>query len=101
MRGQNRKDGASARERSLWADLAALGMVFPIAIVLGWYLGQWVGGMLGRPAAGRLVGLALGVLSGFWELFKVAKRLERYDGGAAQDEKGGGQSGDGDDGGRP
>jgi F0F1-type ATP synthase assembly protein I len=81
MRGQNRKDGADARERSLWADLVSMGMVFPIAIVLGWFLGQWVGGVFGRQAAGRLVGLALGVLAGFWELFKVTKRLERYDGG--------------------
>jgi len=75
-----KKDGADTKERSLWGDLVSLGMVFPLAIVIGWYLGQWIGGMFGRPVAGRLIGLALGILSGFWELFKVTKRLEKYDG---------------------
>jgi hypothetical protein len=65
-----------------------MGMVFPIAIVLGWRRGRGAGGLLGRRAAGGLIGLALGALAGFWELFKVAKRLEGYDG-----QKGAGQSG--------
>jgi len=73
------KDGADAKERSLWGDLISIGMVFPIAIVLGWYLGQWIGGMFGHPGPGRLIGLAWGILTGFWELFKVTKRLEKYD----------------------
>ena len=74
-----KKDGVDARERSLWGDLISLGLVFPIAIVLGWYLGQWIGGMFGYPGPGRLIGLAWGILTGFWELFKVAKRLDKYD----------------------
>ena len=75
----SKKNGADARERSLWGDLISLGLVFPIAIVLGWYLGQWIGGMFGYPGPGRLIGLAWGILTGFWELFKVTKRLEKYD----------------------
>jgi F0F1-type ATP synthase assembly protein I len=74
-----KKDGVDAKERALWGDLISLGMVFPIAIVLGYFIGRWVGGMFGKPYAGRLIGLALGVMAGFWELFKVSKRLERYD----------------------
>jgi len=75
----SKKDGADAKERSLWGDLISLGMVFPIAIVLGWYLGQWIGGMFGHPVPGRLIGLGWGILTGFWELFKVAKKLDKYD----------------------
>ena len=74
-----KKDGADARERSLWGDLMALGMVFPVAIVLGYYVGKWVGGMLGHPEPGGLIGLGWGILTGFWELFKVTKRLDKYD----------------------
>lgn len=74
-----KKDGVDARERSLWGDLISMGMVFPIAIVLGFFLGQWVGGKFGHPGPGRLIGLALGVLSGFWELYKLSKRLEKFD----------------------
>jgi len=76
---KHKNNGANARERSLWGDLISLGMVFPIAIVLGWYLGQWIGGMFGYPVPGRLIGLAWGILTGFWELFKVAKKLDKYD----------------------
>jgi hypothetical protein len=67
----------------------ALGMTFPIAIALGWYLGGRVGAAFGRQAAGRLVGLALGIVSGFWELYKVAKRLEKYDGQGGPGDHGG------------
>jgi F0F1-type ATP synthase assembly protein I len=90
----SKKDGADARERSLWADLVSMGMVFPIAIVLGYYLGRWIGGMAGHQKAGGLIGLGFGVLTGFWELFKVAKRLEKHDAahgsnGHEDDSKGG------------
>lgn len=67
------------RERSLWGDLLSLGMVFPVAIVLGYFIGRWAGGKLGYPRAGVLVGLAWGIATGFWELYKVTKRLDRMD----------------------
>jgi len=78
-RRPSKKDDVDPRERSLWGDLISFGMVFPIAIVLGWYIGQWIGGMFGHPKPGRLIGLGFGIISGFWELFKVAKRLEKFD----------------------
>jgi hypothetical protein len=74
-----KKDGVDPRERSLWGSLLSLGFVFPIAIVLGYFIGRWVGGMFGNAYAGGLIGLGWGILTGFWELFKVAKRLEKYD----------------------
>ncbi|MCL1908860.1 MAG: AtpZ/AtpI family protein [Holophagaceae bacterium] len=87
-----KNDGVDARERSLWGDLLSMGMVFPIAIVLGYFLGQWIGGKLGHPGPGRIIGLVLGILSGFWELYKLSKRLEKYDNSNiynSKDDKGG------------
>jgi hypothetical protein len=74
-----KKDGVDARERSLWGSLLSLGFVFPIAIVLGYYIGRWIGGKFGHSDSGGLIGLGWGILTGFWELFKVSKRLEKYD----------------------
>ena len=71
------KDGADPRERALWGDLLSLGMVFPIAILLGWFLGKWIGGALGNAQAGALIGLVWGVATGFYELYKVTMRLNR------------------------
>lgn len=90
--GTGKKD-ASPRERALWGDLMALGMVFPIAIVLGFFAGRWLGGLVGFPRAGMLVGLVWGIATGFWELYKVTVRLNRMDG----DGDGGGKGGGGND----
>lgn len=73
-----RKD-VNPRERALWADLMSLGMVFPIAIALGFFVGRWVGGLLGVPKIGMGLGLVWGVATGFWELYKVTVRLDRFD----------------------
>jgi hypothetical protein len=66
-------------ERALWGDLLSLGMVFPIAILLGLLLGRWLGGLLGHRIAGQWLGLAWGVAAAFLELFKTARRLDRMD----------------------
>ena len=71
--------GVNPRERALWGDLMGLGMVFPIAIALGFFIGRWVGGKFGHPQAGMWIGLVWGVATGFWELFKTTKRLDSYD----------------------
>ncbi len=75
---------ADPEERSLWADLLALGMVFPIAIVAGLFLGRWVGGKFGHAELGQWIGLAWGVAAGFWELFKTSQKLDRYDATSAK-----------------
>ena len=70
---------AGPRERSLWADLLSVGMVFPIAIVAGLFAGRWIGGWFGRKDLGQWIGLAWGVAAAFWELFKMSQKLDRYD----------------------
>lgn len=70
---------ADPKERSLWAELLALGMVFPIAIVAGLFLGRWIGGKFGHGELGQWIGLAWGVAAGFWELFKTSQKLDRFE----------------------
>ena len=93
--GSGKKD-VNPKERAIWGDLMALGMVFPIAIAVGFFLGRWIGGLLGHPKAGMAVGLVWGVATGFWELYKVTIRLNRMDGGGDGGGKGDGDGGGGD-----
>ena len=65
--------------RSLWSDLVSLGLIFPISITLGFFLGRWIGGRFGHPEGGGLVGLLWGIAAAFWELYKVARRVVRWD----------------------
>lgn len=83
----NNKDGVNPKERALWADLMSLGMVFPSAIVLGFFIGRWIGGYFGHPAAGQWVGLVWGIATGFWELYKVTTRMNRMDAAKKAGEK--------------
>lgn len=73
------KDGVDPGERALWADLMSLGLAFPLCIVLGFFLGRWIGGWFGRPAIGQWVGLLLGIVAAFRELYKVNQRLAKQD----------------------
>ncbi len=70
-------EGGTPRERALWGDLIAMGMVFPIAICLGYFIGRYVGGYFGHAYAGGLWGLAWGIATGFYELYKVTARMAR------------------------
>jgi hypothetical protein len=86
--GTGRKD-TNPGERALWGDLMGLGMVFPIAIATGFFLGRWLGTRLGWPRTGMAIGLVWGVATGFWELYKTTVRLNRMDPGPAPDPEGG------------
>lgn len=66
-------------ERAVWGDLLSLGMVFPIAIALGYFIGRWIGGWLGHREVGQYVGLVWGIATGFWELYKVNAKLNRME----------------------
>lgn len=73
------KNDADPKERALWGDLMSMGLVFPIAIVLGFFVGRWVGGLVGHPEGGQWIGLVWGIAAGFWELYKVTVRMNAMD----------------------
>jgi hypothetical protein len=83
---RKKTDGADPRERALWGELTSFGMTFSLCIVLGFFLGRWIGGLLGHPVPGQWIGLAWGIASAFWELFKLTRRLDRYDQAQAKDQ---------------
>ena len=74
-----RKNVNAARERAIWGDIMALGMVFPIAITVGFFLGRWLGKLFGHPKIGIAIGLIWGVATGFFELYRVTVRLNSLD----------------------
>ncbi len=69
--------GGSPGERALWGDLISMGMIFPIAICLGYFIGRYVGGYFGHAYGGGLWGLAWGIATGFYELYKMTQRLSK------------------------
>ena len=75
----DRKPDVDPKERSLWGDLMSMGLVFPLAIVLGFFLGRWIGGYFGKPQLGQWIGLGWGILTGFYELYKVSQRMAILD----------------------
>ncbi|MBL0311394.1 MAG: AtpZ/AtpI family protein [Holophagaceae bacterium] len=70
-------EGGTPQERALWGDLIGLGMVFPIAICLGYFIGRYIGGYFGHAYGGGLWGLGWGIATGFYELYKVTMRLSK------------------------
>jgi len=74
-----KEDGVNPKERALWGDLLSIGMVFPLAIVLGFFLGRWIGGRFGHAREGQWIGLIWGIATGFWELYKITARMNRMD----------------------
>ena len=70
---------ADPKERALWGDLMSMGLVFPVAIVLGFFAGRWIGGLVGHPEGGQWIGLIWGIAAGFWELYKVTQRMNAMD----------------------
>ena len=58
------------------ARASAAGILFPLSLVAGWFLGKWVGSALGLGVAPAYVGAVLGVGAGFWNLYRILRGLE-------------------------
>jgi ATP synthase protein I len=69
----------SPGEASALAQASALGLVFVVAIVLGLAGGWWLDRHLGTSPFGLLLGLLLGTVAGFKNLFTFSSRLDRLD----------------------
>lgn len=77
------------RKRIRIVDLTAVGLAFPIAIVLGGLAGRWLGGLVGARDPGTLIGVLFGVAGGFYNLLKLVRRLAPHTGEEGSDDRGG------------
>ena len=60
-------------------DFSTVGMVFPVALLIGYFGGMKIGSWLGSADLGSWIGLGIGFLSGFYNLWKMIRLLERRD----------------------
>lgn len=58
-------------------EVLALAFLFPAAVVVGYLAGKWLGGRWGWPVAGSILGGAIGVAAGFWQLYAYLRRPPR------------------------
>jgi hypothetical protein len=65
------------REWARGVDLSTVGLVFPIAILLGIFGGRAIGSWLGARELGTWIGGGFGIAAGFYNLIKVALFLQR------------------------
>ena len=59
------------------ARASAAGILFPLSLVAGWFLGKWLGIALGIGLAPAYAGAVLGVAAGFWNLYRILRGMER------------------------
>ena len=58
-------------------DFSTIGMVFPISLLIGYFGGMKVGSWLGAADLGSWIGLVVGFLAGFYNLWKMILLIER------------------------
>ena len=58
-------------------ELSVIGLTLVFATGIGALLGWWIGKKLGSATAGLIVGVLLGSIAGFMEMFRTAKRYNR------------------------
>lgn len=56
-------------------DVAVIGLVFPVASVLGFLGGQAVGGWFDAPKTGAMIGFLFGVAAGFYNAYQTIRRV--------------------------
>jgi hypothetical protein len=84
--------------RSRNVDLSSIGLAFPIATMLGYWLGSAIGGWFDVEKAGGLVGMGFGIVAGFYNVYKVVVRLNKQqdeDDRLAREEVAGGSDSEG------
>jgi len=55
--------------------LLSVGTVLVAAIVIGYFAGSWIDRRLGSEPWGIVTGVLLGTAAGFFELFRMVKKL--------------------------
>lgn len=62
-------------------EYAVIGFVFPLTLMVGFFVGRWLGSLLGGPVVGMVAGVLLGAVAAFWNLYSTLRRLERREAG--------------------
>ena len=57
------------------ASATHLAYFIPLAVIFGMLIGRWLGGKWGHPQGGLIVGFVWGLLTAFWEVWKVSQRM--------------------------
>lgn len=57
-----------------FAEITTLGLTFPLAIAAGYGIGWWLDGKFGTGPWLTIAGTALGVVSAFVQLFRLAAK---------------------------
>jgi hypothetical protein len=76
-------EDAQRRARFGVLDLSAVGLAFPVALLLGYFGGRLIGGWLGNASLGAMIGVLFGIAGGFYNLFKMVSRLAPRTSGAS------------------
>lgn len=62
--------------RAAW-DYSYLGIFFGVAICLGYFAGRWADERWGTTPWLQIIGLLVGVASGFRELYRLSRKFTR------------------------
>lgn len=93
MNGQRRRRTSAAIRRI--ADASSVGLAFPIAIVIGYFFGQWLDGMFGTAPWMTAIFSIFGIAAGFLNALRTAIRIGREEDEASKlPEQGGGPPGE-------
>ncbi|MFQ6041655.1 MAG: AtpZ/AtpI family protein [Candidatus Poribacteria bacterium] len=68
------------KDKNLWrgvGEISVVGLTIVIAIIIGYFGGRYIGGKFGNPDLGIIIGVLLGMASGFMELFRVVIKYIR------------------------
>jgi len=64
------------KEANALYEVATLGLVFPVAIALGFFLGRWLDGAFHTRPWLTIICTALGIAAGFVNLFRAGTRSD-------------------------
>jgi hypothetical protein len=76
---------AKRREYRRLADYSIIGLVFPVAMILGFLAGRWIGGLFDQARLGSVVGGLFGIAAGFYNLYEMVLKLNREESGQGTD----------------
>jgi F0F1-type ATP synthase assembly protein I len=84
MEKEDKPEGITGSEaRKMWlaaSRVSYIGIFFGVAIVIGFFSGRWLDSRWHTTPWLSLVGLLIGIASGFRELIRIAMRFQRESG---------------------